>query len=391
MIAYTIPTLVGRAPRVRAGLRRPRIGVDFHVFDGKYQGSRSHLLGLYGEMIRRCPDLQFCFFLESVEELGRMPGFDGPNVERIAMAQRGSAMRLLIQLPLLSRRHRIDLLHTQYIAPPLMRGRQACTVHDILFEPHPELFTRAFVWRSRLLIRRSARRADLLMTVSEYSRSELSDRYGIPAQTIVVTPNAIDHSAFHPGRHEVRPVVARGLAPGRYILTVGRIEPRKNHAGLLRAYRSLAGTVPPLVIVGQRDFGYGAFERELAKMPPDRPVHLIADATDAELPALYRHAALFVYPTLAEGFGMPPLEAMACGTPVIATRTTALPEVVGDAALLVAPGDDGALRAAMQGLLDRPDEARRLAARGPEQAARFTWRRSAADYAARLRRHLAPA
>lgn len=374
-------------PTATIGTTRPRIGVDLHVLDGKYQGSRSHLLGLYGELTRMCPQFDFIFLLEKTEALSRIPGFDLHNVELVRMPPRSAWVRLGWQLPRLRRRLRLDLLHTQYVMPlQPMRGN-AVTVHDVLFEPFPQFFTRLFVLRSRLLVRWSARRADLLFTVSEYSRREIAERFDMPGEDVDVLHNAVNRDVFFPGPCGAETIQARGLAPQGYLLTVGRIEPRKNHAALLRAYRELEGTPPPLVIIGQRDFAYGAFEAELARMPADRTVHVLSDVNDEELPAWYRHARLFIYPSLAEGFGMPPLEALASGTPVITSDVTACPEVVGDAGLLVDPGDPQALRDAMARVLSDAALRRQLVERGLEKAKAYSWSSAAAVMAAAYQRH----
>ncbi|HEU6456609.1 MAG TPA: glycosyltransferase family 1 protein [Roseateles sp.] len=362
-------------------MNRRRIGVDFHVFDGKFQGSRSHLLGVFGELTRLCPEYDFIFLLEKTDELGRLPGFAEPNVQRVRMAPANPLKRLALDLPALRRSLGLDLLHTQYVIPLQPARANAVTIHDVLFEPYPEYFGRFFVWRSRLMMRWSARKADLLFTVSEYSRREIAERYRVNDENIVVVHNAVDRQAFFPGVEGEALVRARGLTPGGYLLTVGRIEPRKNHAALLRAYRALPGTPPPLVIVGQRDFGYGDFESEMALMPQDRQVLVLGEIGDGELPALYRHAQVFVYPSFAEGFGMPPLEALASGVPVITSASTAIPEVVGDAGLLVDPKEPSALRAAIERLLQSPELRADLARRGLQRADQFTWRASAQNLA----------
>ncbi|MBI2733784.1 MAG: glycosyltransferase family 4 protein [Aquabacterium sp.] len=351
-----------------------RIGVDFHAFDGKFQGSRSHLIGLYRAMVALCPDFEFVFFLEQVDALRALPGFDRPNVRCVYMPHANPLVRLAWQLPVLRKRHRIDILHTQYIVPLWSARGNAVTIHDILFEKHPEFFTPFFVWRSRWLFRRSARKADMVLTVSEYSRREIAQCYGLPVQRIGLLLNAVDHTVFHPAQVDESAVLARRqLKATEYLLTVGRIEPRKDHATLLKAYALLGRGAPPLVIVGQRDFGYGAFEEALAALPPGSDVRVLCDVGDQELAVLLRHAKVFVYPSLAEGFGMPPLEAMASGVPVVTSTSTALPEVVGDAGLTFPPGDVAALSECLAALSRDASLRAKLVARGLERAKAFSW------------------
>jgi glycosyltransferase involved in cell wall biosynthesis len=354
-----------------------RIGVDFHVFDGKFQGSRSHLLGLFAEMVARYPIHQFYFFLEDTPELGKNPAFRRANVNLVHMPNLGSLVRLLWQLPRMRRHHRLDVLHCQYVIPPWPARGNAVTIHDILYENYPQYFTRSFVFRARLLMRWSARKAALLCTVSDYSRAELARCYGIPEKRIVVLHNAIDPARFYPGVGGSSYIRQRGLTSRGFILAVGRIEPRKNYPALLHAYARMTGEVPPLVIVGQRDFNYSEFDRVRAAMPSTCDVRILSNVCDEELPALYRHALVFAYPSFAEGFGMPVLEALASGTPVVTSSTTALPEVIGEAGLVVDPTDEGALAAALQRICSDPMLRERLVTAGVERARAFSWRQSA--------------
>lgn len=351
-----------------------RIGVDFHAFDGKFQGSRSHLIGLYRAMVRLCPDFEFVFFLGDVEGLRNLAGFDLPNVEVVYMPPANPLKRLAWQLPILRQRYRIDILHTQYIVPLWPAKGNAVTIHDVLFENYPQFFTPFFVWRSKWLFRRSARVADIVMTVSEYSRQEIATRYKVQADRIGLLRNAVDPLVFQPGGGADEQVLTkRGLCSEGYWMTVGRIEPRKDHATLMRAYHKLGPGVPPLVIVGQRDFGYGEFDAALKALPAASDVRVWGDVDDKELPVLLRHAQVFIYPSLAEGFGMPPLEAMACGVPVITSDATALPEVVGDAGLLFAPGDADGLARQLDALMRDATLRQTLARRGVERAKTYSW------------------
>jgi glycosyltransferase involved in cell wall biosynthesis len=365
-----------------------RIGVDFHVFDGKFQGSRSHLLGVYGELVALCPQYQFYFFLEQTDTLSKIAAFQGSNINIVHMPHANPLVRLGWLLPRLRTKYKLDILHTQYVLPLWPAKGNAVTIHDVLFEPFPEFFTPRFVLRSRLMMRWAARHADMLFTVSDYSKQEISERYGVPSSQIEVVHNAVDTKHFRPGDEGVDFVTQRGLLSGSYLITVGRIEPRKNHADILRAYSQMPGTPPPLVIVGQRDFGYGDFESALAAMPSTHKVVLLSDVGDKELPALCRHALAFIYPSLAEGFGMPPLEGLASGVPVITSSTTAIPEVVGEAAILVDPTNWQELSKALQRVCSDAELRAALVQKGLERANHFTWKKSATTQALAFQRYL---
>ena len=361
--------------------RRPRIGVDFHTFDGLYQGSRSHLLGLYRDAVRRAPEYDFIFFCANPDKLRDAdPAFAMANVRCVAMPHRGGLARLGWQLALLQHRHRIDLLHLQYRMPLLPFGACAVTIHDTLFETHPQFFTKGFVRMARFTGRRSVKKAALLMTVSEFSQREIARLYGVEPLSVTITGNGVNLARFHPTSAEGSDdwngadlVRALGAEPGRYLISVGRLEPRKNHLNLVRAYALMAEPRPPLLIVGQRDFEHDEAFAEVEKLGLGKEITFLERVADAELPALVRHARVFVYPSYAEGFGMPVLEAMASGVPVVASSTTALAEVAAGAALTADPDDPQAIAGAIERLLFDAALHRRLSTLGIEASARHRW------------------
>jgi glycosyltransferase involved in cell wall biosynthesis len=386
----SISSLAGQA-------RRPRIGVDFHPFDGLFQGSRSHLLGLYRDAVRRAREYDFVFFCADPGRLREAdPAFGMPNVECIAMPHRSGLARLGWQLALLRRKHRIDLLHVQDRMPLLPGGACAVTIHDTLFETHPQFFSREFLRVARLAGRRSVRKAALLLTVSEFSRREIARLYGVDPLAITITGNGVNLARFHPASPEGSDdwngadlVRALGAEPGQYLVTVGRLEPRKNHLNLVRAYALLAAPRPPLLIVGQRDFEHDEVFAEVDRRGLSGEITFLERVADAELPALVRHARVFVYPSYAEGFGMPVLEAMASGVPVVTSDTAALVEVAGGAALTASPDDPKAIAAAIGQLLFDVNLRRRLCAQGLEVAARHRWDSAARNLLGAFRRFFA--
>jgi glycosyltransferase involved in cell wall biosynthesis len=171
--------------------------------------------------------------------------------------------------------------------------------------------------------------------------------------------------------------MANGLEQRSYFLTVGRLEPRKNHATLLRAWAQMDAPRPRLVLVGQRDFQYREVFELIETLGLQRDVKVLEDVSDTQIPAIYRHAKGFVYCSRAEGFGMPLLEAMASGIPVVSSANTALSEVCGDAALLVDPDSPTKIRDAVLALDRKPEVREELIRRGQLQADEFTWEKSA--------------
>ena len=360
------------------GFRRPKIGVDFHTFDGIFQGSRSHVLGIFRETIKLAPDLDFVFFLDNPEQLkSEHPDFIAPNVRLARMPHRTGLIRLGWQLPWMQMREKLDLLHTQYRLPFVPLGPCACTIHDVLFESHPEYFSKSFTLQSKLTFRLAAKFARLLFTVSEYSRAELTSRYGLAPAEIKVLYNGVDRARFFPGRAGAELIASLGLVPGGYVLTVGRLEPRKNHVRLIEAYARLGDSAPPLVCVGQRDFGYAAALEAASRFGIRDRVHFLENVGDGVLPALMRNACLFVFPAIAEGFGMPVAEALASGVPVVTSGTTSLPEVAGRAAVLVDPLDVESIHQGMAKVLGDAGLAGRMVTEGGTQILKFNWTESA--------------
>lgn len=351
-----------------------RVGIDFHVIDGIFQGSRTHVLELFSEVIRISPDIRFFLFLENTDLLRAVsPSFALPNVGIVHMPHTNPIKRLCWQLPVLQRKYRLNILHTQYILPISIFSVGIVTIHDILFETHPQYFTSLFRIRSRVLMRLSAWRASHIFTVSEFSRQEMLTHYRVAPEKISVIHNGIDEIRFYAGEAGKEIIESRNLVSKGYLLSVGRLEPRKNHVALLRAYARLQATTLPLVIIGQLHFGFDEVFQVIRDLHLESRVHILSDVKDDELPAFYRHAKLFVYPTWAEGFGMPPLEAMASGVPVISSNSTSIPEVVGDAAVLIDPGDIDALVNAMDHLLTDQEFYSDMQRRGIKQVKAFQW------------------
>ena len=269
----------------------------------------------------------------------------------------------------------VDLVHCPAPFAPLVTDRPlVLTIHDLLPLRHPELFPRFVAAHARLLLRPSARRATTILTGSEHTRGELDSLLGIPAERVVVTPYGVD-ARFRPEPPPAGWAQERFGVRGRYALCVGNLEPRKNLATAVRAFEAAAADDCSLVVVGASGWRNEEFERAVA----DTRAHVVVAGyvDDDELVPLYSGAECLVFPSLYEGFGFPPLEAMACGTPVVSSDRTSLPEVVGDAGLLVDPHDTAAIADAIRSLLDDEARARELGERGRERAAAFTWERTA--------------
>jgi glycosyltransferase involved in cell wall biosynthesis len=245
------------------------------------------------------------------------------------------------------------------------------TVHDLLPLRHPELFTSETRAHTRLSLP-FVRRADRVLTNSEWTRGEVIDLLGLPPERVATTPFGVAER-FRPDPAAHDRVRERHGVAGPYVLCVGTREPRKNLVAALRAFERLARRRPDveLVLAGGRGWHGEELERALAAVS-DR-VRTPGFVSDAELVDLYAAAACFVFPSLAEGFGFPVLEAMACGAPVVTSDNSALREVAGDAALLVDPHSSEAIAEALERVLEDPELRDDLRRRGLERRRAFTW------------------
>jgi glycosyltransferase involved in cell wall biosynthesis len=279
-----------------------------------------------------------------------------------------------------ARRYKLDVLHDPNgIAPflgPRGRTRRVVTIHDAFAYVYPQAHNRLDNWRYRWMLPRAARAADAVLTDSRHSRADLLRFLHVPEQKVHVTPLGIDpRFAPHSDGPQRQTVLARYGIEWPYVLYVGGINARKNIARLFEAFARVHERLPQmrLVVAGKRQWQTGEIDAVFQRLGLERCVHFTGYVADADLPALYSAAELFVFPSLYEGFGLPPLEAMACGTPVVASNVSSLPEVVGDAALTVDPHDIPGLAAAIERALRDQELRVELRSRGLQRVKMFSW------------------
>lgn len=306
--------------------------------------------------------------------------FPGWEVRRSRLPGNRPPVRIFweqIAQPLALQQAGVDLVHTPVNVGPMVRlCPLVVTVHDLSFLFYPETFKPAQRLYQRVMARWTARHADRVIAVSESTRADVVRMFGVPEERVVVVHNGVD-AAYHPLPRDVVEAFRqqRGL-PERFLLCVGTMEPRKNLPRLLEALARVP-EAPPLILVGGRGWLYGAVDATIERLGLAGRVRLAGYIPQAELPLWYNAASWLVYPSLYEGFGLPALEALACGTPAIVSRASSLPEVVGDAAVLVDPRDIDALAAALARTLQEPGLAAMLHEAGPQRAAQFSWKRTA--------------
>jgi glycosyltransferase involved in cell wall biosynthesis len=288
-------------------------------------------------------------------------------------------LRLSVELAL----HPPDLLLVPaHVLPLLHPRRSVVTVHDLGYLHEPQAHRRLDRLYLDLSNRYHVCAATRLLAISQATKDDLVRRYGVAPERVIVTHLAAG-ADMRPVDDPARVVAVKsrcGIA-GDYLLYVGTLQPRKNLARLVQAFALVSAQHPTLqlVLAGKKGWMYEEIFAQVRRMGLERRVVFTGYVDGEELPALYSGALAFVFPSLYEGFGMPVLEAMACGAPVVAANTSSLPEVAGDAALLVDPTDVAALSAALSRLAGDPALRSDLRARGLVQAVRFSWERCARE------------
>jgi glycosyltransferase involved in cell wall biosynthesis len=357
-----------------------RVGIDSHSAEDEGEGNATYSRNLIAALAAAPGDDEFALLAgDPAHAFYRSLPPDG-RARAVAVTQGKGVARLGWALARAAARARVDALHVQYTAPLGYRRPLVVTVHDLGYLHVPESFPAGLRLALRVLVARSVARAARVITDSEFSRRDIAARFGLPPAAIAVIPLAAS-ARFRPvERDQVVECLARhGLRPG-FLFSLGRLNRRKNLERLLAAYgrlRASGGAGVPLVIGGKPDYGVDEVLRQARLSADPDSVRFVDFIPDEELPAFFSAAAAFVYPSLFEGFGLPVLEAMACGTPVVASDRAALPELVGNAGLIVDPESVDALAEGMSRLLGDPALARELGDRGIARARRYSWEATA--------------
>ena len=353
-----------------------RIAIDASTLSTQ-GGPRTYVLGLLDALLRVDRENEYVVFYNDPSHLGRFPG-----TREVVLPGKSPLARLWrehVLLPRACRRERVDLLHCPKSAIPLLSPGcpVVVTLHDLIPVKHPELEKRTAHLYWRLHIPRAARRSDLVITISEWARQEIIATYGVPAERVAVVMQSFDPAMLEPRDPATgRRIRDRYGLPAEYLLYVGTIQPRKNLGTLIEAYAELRRTMtdpPKLVIVGRKGWLYDDLFTRISELRLEDMVIFTGFVPDEELPYLFDGARVFAYLSLLEGFGRPPLEAMACGVPVVTSNTTAIPEVVGEAGITVPPLDVAAAAAAIRSILTDDARATALREQGKVQARRFSW------------------
>jgi glycosyltransferase involved in cell wall biosynthesis len=360
-----------------------RIGFDATALPAEPVGAGRYIIRLVRSLAAIVAENELFVFVQD----SRRALIDAPALEKVQWIETpeiSPARRLVWEqttLPRLARRSGLDLLHSPHYTRPLgLSCASVVTFHDMTFFLYPQLHTRSkrlfFPWMMRM----SARLADAIIADSESTRRDALKILSIPEEKIFTVPLGIGEE-FHriTDMHLLEDCRRRYNLPQTFFLYVGLVEPRKNLPLLLNAYARLAQQEEPpmLVVVGRFGWMVEDVLRQVEALQLQDRVLFTGYIPDQDLPLVYNLAQTLLYPSRYEGYGFPPLEAMACGTPVITTAVSAMRDQVGDAGLLIPPQDEQALFEAMRRLSRDPSLRRALAVQGQQQAEKYTWNQTA--------------
>lgn len=363
----------------------PRIGIDYTPAHEQGGGIGRYVRELTAALMRQPSAHDFRLFAAGARrsDAPMLPARWSWHPTRINAAWWARIwQRARVPLPVDVFTGRIDLYHaTDFVLPPTHARKTLLTVHDLSFVRVPETASPRLKVYLDAVVPRSVQRADHILADSQATKDDLIALYNVPPEKIAVLLSGVE-ARFQPILDESAQLAVRAkyqIPPRPHIFSVGTVQPRKNYGRLIQALGQVraAGEDVDLVIAGGRGWLEDPIYQTIADHGLRDHVHFIGFADDADLPALYSAAALTALPSLYEGFGIPVLESMACGTPVITSNVSSLPEVAGDAALLIDPLDLDALTTALLRLLRDPALAADLRARGLAQARSFTWERAA--------------
>jgi len=359
-------------------MRQYRVGIDVHSIGSRKGGNETYYRELVKELVKVPCDHRF--FLYYTNPAAGQQHEGNSRFTQQVLSPAHPLLRIPFAIPQRARIDRLDLFHAQFIVPPLLKCKTVTTIPDIAYEHYPQFFPALQRAWLKLLVRESAHRADHIITVSEYSKRDLVRTYGICEEKITVTYEGAGDEFVPLDRDKAKEKLASQYGiDGNFVLYVGRLQARKNLLRLVRAYARVrrAGLPQKLVLAGAPDTMFQPVLTCIRELQLQEDVVLPGYVATADLPSFYNAAQVFVYPSLFEGFGLPLMEAMACGTPVITSQGSSLGEVAGEAAVLVDPLDEASIAEAMTKVLSNPELRRRLSEAGLRRSRQFSFAKAA--------------
>jgi glycosyltransferase involved in cell wall biosynthesis len=355
-----------------------RFAIDAHAIGRNLTGNEVYIRNLINSLAELDEDSEFVAYVSEAEAERRLPC----RFRRRRVA-RNPFLRLGWDLGQCVRIDRPDLLHVQYTARLCGAARVVVSVHDVSFLHHPEFFPPARAWQLRACVRRTVARSSKVLTPSHFSARAIRAAYSLPDEHVVVTPNGVSsHFRPLPRERAAREVLERFGIAAPYVFSVGDLQLRKNQTGLIAAFERVLESNPSLahhlVLAGQDSWYGDRVKKQAARSRFRDRIHFTGFVSDEDLLRLYAGCDVFVFPSLYEGFGLPILEAMACGRAVACSATTACGEVADSAALLFDPRDVDEMARAIRDLLIDPSLRSRMERLGIARAGRFQWSEAAA-------------
>jgi glycosyltransferase involved in cell wall biosynthesis len=360
-----------------------RIGIDGRYITDHYPGIGRYTYSLATELPELAPDTDFVLFYDPRStntryDVGRLAGQD--NLRLLSVDSPTRSLQEQYGLRSLAKALSLDLLHSPYyIMPYWLHCPSVVTMYDLIPMIYPQYLPHRWAaWMFRAAASLATRRANHVIAISESTKRDLVRFFGIPEDRITVTHLAADEKFRPLGSEQLENTVGAYGLPERYILYLGINKPHKNLPFLLQVFRELR-TKAKLVLAGKEDPRYLQAREETRRLGLEDRVVFLGDVPEKDLPAIYNGAEVLVFPSLHEGFGLPVLEAMACGTPVVCSNSSSLPEIVGDAAITLDPRDVGVWVAALTLVLENQQVRAELKAKGLEQANKFSWNKTARE------------
>lgn len=352
-----------------------KIGIDGHMLGDNSGGNESYYSNILQSM--KVPDdCKIYLFVKPNVNVAQYCN----KFEIIYFKSNNAVIRNFWELSLLCKKYKLDLLHTQYFIPFWRPCKVVCTIHDICFEHHKDIFTKREYYRQKRLIPYAAKHSAAIFTVSKHAQNDIVEHYNIPIENTIVTYNAVNAN-FKLLSDKVldAPELRKkfGIGNNKYVLSVCNLQPRKNLVRLIKSFIKMKneyGGDEKLVVVGKKAWMFNDILRTAIEGSSDI---IFTDYVSTEdLIRLYNEAACFVYPSFFEGFGIPPLEAMACGTPVAVANATSLPEVVEGAGIYFDPYNELEMANAIRCILTDNVICEKLKKSGFEQVKKFSWETS---------------